>query len=142
MVVGSDELERMAAEAYLDRTITGTVYCGDCGYNLHTLPYLYVCPECGNKYDARPLSMKGIFAPHKVEIPFRDMIAALACGVSSFILVNGAFSPLDPFRLILGSVFAVFGLVFVWHAYVRFGQFVKGVVVMRRIEREQEESDE
>ena len=141
MVVGSDELERMAAEAYLDRAITGSLYCGDCGYNLHTLPYLYVCPECGNKYDARPLSMKGIFAPHEVEIPFRDVVAALACGVSSFILGNGAFSPPDLFRLSLGLVFAVFGAMFAWHAYVRTGRFVKGIVVMRRIEREQEEAE-
>ena len=63
MPLSSNDLERLSDDIYKNRRITGLVYCGTCGYCLKTLPYVYQCPECGGSYNARPLSMQGIFMP-------------------------------------------------------------------------------
>jgi hypothetical protein len=138
MAISSDELERLASDTYKDRLIPGTLYCADCGYNLRTLPYVHICPECGNPYDARPLAMTGIFAPQDIELPFRDMLAALACGASAFILGYGAFSPPDLFRLLLGLFFAVLAVVFFWQSCARFSRSFKAIAIARRIAQEEE----
>ena len=67
MVLSENELDRLADEMYLDRRIAHSVYCGECGYNLRTLPYAGRCPECGGEYNARPLIMKGIFNHEKIK---------------------------------------------------------------------------
>jgi hypothetical protein len=136
MTLSSSELDRIADDIYKDRRISGSVYCGTCGYNLRTLPYVYTCPECGQEYNARPLVMKGIFAPHDADIPFGDFASALFCAAAAYVIGQFAFEPIDPVRLIVGGVFAGFSLIFVHRTYVRFLTFLKARRVARRIAME------
>ena len=136
------ELDRLADDIYKDRKITGSVYCGTCGYNLHTLPYVYTCPECGNPYNARPLLMRGIFTPHEIEFPFRDIAASLACAACTIFLAAGALRPVDVIRLGLAIVCAAFTVTFVWQAYFRLERYFKSVAIARRIAADEKELEE
>ena len=133
MVVGSDELDRLADEIYRDRRITGSVYCGNCGYNLRTLPYMYVCPECGDDYNARPTKMKGIFLPSGTVFPLPDCTATLVFALSTTFLSLNAFKPLDQVSLVIAGFFAVFTLLFARQAYIGIGRYIRAVSIIRRI---------
>lgn len=138
MAFSKSELDRYADDAYKDRRITSSVYCGHCGYNLRTLPYIYTCPECGNQYNARPLNMKGIYAPQAVDVPFGDMAAAVFCGLTVFLLARNAFSPLDLWRAGFTVVFVVFTVMFLSRVYDRFAVLMKARRVARRIAMDEE----
>ena len=140
MALNSVELERLADDMYRDRRITGSVYCGRCGYNLKTLPYLYICPECGNQYNARPLKMKGIFSPHEMSIPFRDMLTTVFfAGVTALFAYSGAQAR-DPFRFFVGMPGAVVTLVYGYLSCSRLLRFFEVRAIARRIAIE--EADE
>lgn len=137
MTLSGSELDRIADDMYKDRRITSSVYCGKCGYNLRTLPYIYACPECGQEYNARPLKMKGIFAPQEADIPFGDFASAILCAVTAFFIARYGFEPINVYRLVLGGVFVVFALIFWNRAYVRFLEYLKVRKVARRIAMEE-----
>ena len=139
MVLGTDELERLADEAYKDRRMAGTVYCGNCGYNLRTLPYVYRCPECGHEYNARPLVMKGIFLPQSVSPPFVEMFAVVFCGPMAFTLIDGATQPFEPTGFIMGVSAAVLTVVYLWLAYGRWGRVFRARMIARRIAQDERE---
>ncbi|MGB2987702.1 MAG: hypothetical protein WBE26_17690 [Phycisphaerae bacterium] len=141
MSLSSYELERFADDIYKDRRITGSVYCGNCGYNLHTLPYIYTCPECGSQYNARPLAMHGIFAPHEIEFPFRDILAALVCAVTTLVIGYPALKSLQAVRLAFAVVFAGLTIWFAWYADIRLGRYFKAVAIARRIAAQEKEEE-
>ena len=142
MVIGSYDLERLADDVYKDRRITGSVYCSECGYNLHTLPYVYTCPECGNKYNARPLLMHGIFAPHEIIFPFRDIGAFLIGALSTCLFGYGAFKTLDVVRVWMALILAAFTIIFAWHAFESIMRFFKATRIARRIALEEGAEEE
>ena len=137
MVLSSDELDRIADDIYKDRIITGSVYCGNCGYNLRTLPYVYTCPECGNGYNARPLKMEGIFAPQDTYFPASDIAATLLCAAIMFVFVRGNILTPDFGRLFSGGVFGVLGLFFASQAYHRLVRFFRARETAKRIVAEE-----
>lgn len=106
-----------------DRRIISDAYCGRCGYNLRTLPYIYSCPECGNPYNARPLTLRGIF------VPFDDWFRPLGCFLLvplliafAIPLIVGGLASEDGFYLLVG-VFAGIGAV---------GYLLRGIDLTRR----------
>ena len=133
MVISSDELERLADDAYKERRIGGTIYCGGCGYNLKTLPYLYQCPECGQEYNARPLVMKGIFLPQITSPPFVDMAAVVFCGPIAFFLIDGATQPFEPAGFVMGLCAAILAVVYFGICIRRWRTLIKTHVILRRI---------
>jgi len=135
MVLGTDELERLADDAYKERRIGGTVYCGNCGYNLRTLPYFYRCPECGNEYNARPLVMKGIFLPQNISPPFVDTAAVLFWGPIAFVLIDGATQPFEPTGFAMGILAAVLAVVYLWICIDRWRKAIRSRIILRRINR-------
>ena len=141
MVISSGELDRIADDIDKDRRITTSVHCGGCGYNLRTLPYLYTCPECGNKYNARPRKMKGIFNPNAVSFPARDLLLTFASVFG--VLFFGATSIHSPSvaTLLLAGFFAIMAVLSGREAYVRLCRFVKAFSIIRRIEAEEEDGD-
>ncbi len=144
MVIGSDELEKLAEDSFKDRRIGGTIYCGGCGYNLKTLPYLYQCPECGQEYNARPLVMKGIFLPQNTSPPFVDMAAVVFCGPIAFFLIDGSTQPFEPAGFVMGILAAVMTVVYLGICIRRSRVMIKTRSILRRIrrfERELAESD-
>ena len=138
MVVGTDELERLADDMYKDRVIASSVYCGHCGYNLRTLPYVYTCPECGNQYNARPLKMSGIFNPHTAEFPLRDIVVTVVCALITVVLGDSAIRPVN-YWLGVAIFFAIFAVLSGREAYVRMRRYVNAVSIIRRIAAEEEE---
>lgn len=138
MGLGSDELERLADDIYKDRIITGWVYCGNCGYNLHSLPYAYTCPECGNEYNARPLAMKGIFAPHNTFFPTSDIAATLLCGAVTIALIISLVNRVEDWKFFVAVVFGVFTAVFALQGYRRLARYLKTRMIARHIAMEEE----
>ena len=133
MSLGGSELERLADEIYKDRRITGSVYCGNCGYNLHTLPHVYTCPECGNQYNARPLKMEGIFNPQEGVIPFLDFVSALLCGWAAYVFAPSEFRLWNVGALAFGMVFLCLAIIFAVRTYRRFRLFLKTRRIIRQI---------
>ncbi len=138
MGLSNEELERNADDVYKDRRITTSVFCGTCGYNLRTLPYLYTCPECGHEYNARPMKMRGIYAPQEAEIPFGDVAAAGFCALSVVVIAWGAFNPLDAWRIAFAVIFVLFTFMFLVRAYRRFFALLHARRIAKRIAMDNE----
>ena len=136
MALSTTELERIADDIYKGRILTLSTYCGECGYNLRTLPYVYTCPECGNAYNARPLMMKGIFIPYRDDPPVRDILSALAFAIATAVIVYGAFKPIDVIRLVIGLFFAAFMVVSAVQAVHKLKRYVLAIQILRRIKQE------
>jgi len=139
MVISSDELERIADDMYLQRGIRESLYCGNCGYNLRTLPHIYRCPECGNEYNARPLKMRGIFLPYEVEPPIGDAAATVFCGLATALLFYYAVSRGDAGLLVISMVFVAMLVVFSVKFTRRLTRFMKAASLLRRIKMDEEE---
>ena len=75
--LSDEDRQRLSEDIFLDRRISGSVYCASCGYNLRDMPYVYNCPECGASYNARPLQIKGIFSPYDISFPLLWLTTAL-----------------------------------------------------------------
>ncbi len=141
MVLSRHELEELSDDTYRDRRIKESTFCGRCGYNLRTLPFVYRCPECGNAYNARPLKMKGIFFPHAVYPPVKEIVATAFCGVIAVLLLISAIKPLDEGRLVFGVVFTAITGVFAGQVVHKFQHFFTFWSLSNRIAKEEEEED-
>ncbi len=142
MALGNAELERIADDMYKGRLLGHAVYCGNCGYNLKTLPYRYVCPECGSEYNARPRKMTGIFVPQEAEFPIRDIFSTLICALCAWGFGRDALPQRDPFWLTVTAVIAVIGCVFAWHVCTGTMHLIKTIGILRCIaETERDDRD-
>ena len=139
MPLDRNELERLADDVYRDRRITRSLYCDQCGYNLRTLPRKYVCPECGNEYNARPPLMTGIFFPHDTQLPLAEVAWTLGSGTVAALLIWGAVNPVRQNRLIVGVVCALLALGFAIRGCLRLRRFVKFRTIAKRIAVHEEE---
>jgi hypothetical protein len=54
--------------------IPNSVYCGQCGYNLKTLPGIGRCPECGNPYKVVGIHRTGIHDNAYIEFPWKAFL--------------------------------------------------------------------
>ena len=80
MSVGLDDLVR---------TLSHSVFCDRCGYNLRCLRYVGRCPECGNAYNARPLKLKGIYHAFDLKLPVLDIfVAIISVGIGVVMIVR------------------------------------------------------
>lgn len=135
MSLGSDELSRLT-ESYGDRRIGGSLYCGNCGYNLKTLPYVYKCPECGNAFNARPLSMKGIFLPVDTSMPWSSALGALCFVTLTVVMLVRGLNPIDGFRIFAAVLCALVAVYHIWSGKRRLRRFLKYRFIARQIEAE------
>lgn len=139
MALSTTELERIADDIYRDRLLTLSTYCGDCGYNLKTLPYVHTCPECGNQYNACPLRMKGIFLPHAAELPIQDLFVTLVAAAVTGLIGYGAFNPLDVIRLVIGLFFAASTIIFAVQVWNKVKRYAKAIQIISKIKLEEGE---
>ncbi|UCE62189.1 MAG: hypothetical protein JSU63_10855 [Phycisphaerales bacterium] len=139
MGLSNSELESMADDIYRNRRITGSIYCGTCGYNLKTLPYVYRCPECGHHYNARPFAMKGIFFPQVTTPPVADPLAAVFFAAIAFPILCAAFTPFNGSMLFIGLTFAGLTAYFAGRAYVHFRAYQDYRSISKRIIEEEGE---
>lgn len=138
MALSTSELERIADDMYRGRMLTLSTYCGDCGYNLRTLPYIYKCPECGNEYNARPLLMKGIFIPYRDDPPFRDLLGIVGFALATAVIGYGALKPLDIFRLVIALFFMTFTIISAMQFGSKLKHYLRAIQILGRIKREDE----
>ena len=139
MPLSDKERNRFEDDILFDRRITQSLYCGNCGYNLKTLPRSYVCPECGQQYNARRMPMKGIYFPHNVEPPFAQVAGTPVSATIAVALLIGAFNPLNRGRIIIGFIFAGIALCLAAQVYWRTQRLVKFRVLGRRLARQQDD---
>ncbi|MCH8967045.1 MAG: hypothetical protein IID43_05160 [Planctomycetes bacterium] len=139
MALDSDELDRLSDDIYRQRRLTASTYCGNCGYNLVSLPYVYTCPECGQEYNARPLRMSGIFLPYANEFPVGDVAGALLCCLFTLLLAYPALNPVNPDRLWIAGFFFVIAFLFGIKGYLRLSRFLKAQSIARHIAKEEGE---
>lgn len=135
MPLTEQDRERLADDIYSDRRITVSVYCSKCGYDLRTLPYIYQCPECGQDYNARALSMKGIFLPHHADPPFREIALVAVCGTGAVIMLGSGVNPPDIWRLLFGLTLGGFCIMEVGTVWRKIRNFFKARAIRRKIER-------
>ncbi len=64
---------------YIESSITESLYCERCGYNLRTLPTVGICPECGGRYSTDKLPPRGILLPEDQHFPLQDAVTAALC---------------------------------------------------------------
>jgi len=163
MSLTSDELQRLSEDIYTDRRITMSTYCGRCGHNLRTLPYVYSCPECGNSYNARPLKLEGIFTPEQVRFPFGNIFGTLITAAGAFLFVATAFgyqtpllppppvappgklpapptSPaLDSVGFTIGVALALLAVLYAWLTFRQLCVFWRGLWIARKVARDEAE---
>lgn len=93
-----DEVERSVGA--LDKSLSGTLPCVSCGYNLQGLSVLGTCPECGAAVRAAILAMVDPFADELRPIRHRWLVAGglmlwsvaglVAVLVAWFVVISGA----------------------------------------------------
>lgn len=137
MPLSEEDREQLADDIYSDRLITGSLYCSKCGYDLRTLPYIYQCPECGQEYNARALSMKGIFLPHHAEPPYRQIALVVVCGSGSVVLLGSGFNPPDIWRLLFGLTLGGWCVMEIGSAWQKVRDFRTARAIRRKIEQEE-----
>lgn len=141
MPLSNEELDRISDDIYQDRRISGSVHCGRCGYNLNSLPHRHRCPECGQEYDAHPLTQTGIFRPEQGDFPYNDIFMSVV-GLGGVALFGwGGVAERDPWRIGAASVFAALTLIWVRKTVIQFGRFLRTGSIIRRIRAEEEWED-
>ena len=134
MTLNCQELERPEDELWAGTRIIHSLYCGECGYNLRSLPYTGRCPECGGPYNARPLKMKGIFLPQNMELPVLDILM-LAVGLAfSISFIRDAINPYKSGQMFMGIVVLVLSLAFAHRGWSKFARFLKLRSILKQIE--------
>ncbi len=116
-----------------------SIYCGACGYNLRTLPWVGRCPECGNEYIARPTRRKGTFLPQELVFPWGDLFTAfafllLAAGSVSTLLLQRPLSRLVIGMAVVAWVAAGYSTHVAWRNLARYVRF-------RNVGRDEETED-
>ena len=136
-IFSNDQLEKMADDAYKNRKIATSTYCGKCGYNLRTLPYVYVCPECGSAYNARPLAMKGIFVNEQLRLPVREFFLAAVMGALAAVFAVSGVRPTNPAWLALAGLAALISTISFYTGIAQWRQLGHARFVAKRIAEEE-----
>ena len=111
MDLSTDELEQLSQDIYSERRISHSIYCGRCGYNLRTLPYVGRCTECGNEYNARPVVRKGIYISTEVTFPFVELVCSMFfTGSGGTWLITGVV-PVVPWKVTFGGACLIGGVI-------------------------------
>jgi hypothetical protein len=133
------ELDPQTRAAETGRAIGHSLFCGRCGYDLRSLPYLGRCPECGQKYDANATKMEGIFRDEEVELPIGDGLGFLLFAVFTVCLIGSSLKPFASGRLFMGLITGVLMLVFAVRGYARLETFLSFHRVAKRIRRQKDD---
>ena len=141
MIFSYDELDRMTDDTFRKGAITGNVYCGNCGYNLHSLPYVYRCPECGSQYSARRLRWKGIFRHEDMVLPVADIVWTLVILAITVAVTWHALTlnPLSYGYLGFAAGVGVVALVFTFRTQRKLDGYRKSRAIARQIAMQEEE---
>ncbi len=139
MTVNSSESERIEEQVLSGDRIFHALYCGECGYSLKMLPYTGRCPECGGRYNARPLKMEGIFLPQNMELPIVDIcMLVVGLSVSASFTFKSMQSP-DSGQLFIGIVVLILSVMFAYRGWSKFAKFLRFKRLIKQIEAAEDE---
>lgn len=127
--------EQLALDIYRNRRITTSMYCGSCGYNLKTLPYVHACPECGAEYNARFPGAEGVFLLDDVQFPLGDVVANLALIAFTVFCVWAEFNAANHEWLLLAVLFGSLSIVYCFIAARMLRRYVRYFFIARRVAR-------
>lgn len=137
MALREDEIDRCLDETVAGRSIDRSLYCAECGYNVRGLPVIGVCPECGQRYNARRHKMTGIFVPHALAFPVSEIFSALlSLGVAGLFAAWAVQSPEQRWAFLPVLVFGVLGGLFVRVSYRKLVRYAHLWNLARRIQEE------
>lgn len=131
------DLERMAEEMGLDRSIGADLFCSPCGYSLRGLPYRGRCPECGSDYDAKSLWKEGVISAGCIKPPFGDYFQTGLLMIAAVLPVVRSISSSSLFLLVVGAVLFACTLVCARRAWIKTVRFIHIRRMVRQIEDEQ-----
>lgn len=142
MPIDARYLERAQEEEDSSRTITETILCGSCGYQLKMLPKVGRCPECGGHYNVVRNTKEGIFTPQSAEFPMFDLAASVASTWLLIWLFFGLLQSFDFWALMLMLTFAVLAPIFIkqaWRDLWRYWNAIKFNAQSRNSQEEREQ---
>lgn len=126
-------------ELMADRGLIRNTFCGQCGYNLRTRPLIGRCPECGNDYSATPQSMRGIFRPRDLHLPFGTFFLGLICTLIGGPCLYLAVSRGETRAYVPAIPFVIFALSFLWITGSRTVTYVRYRALLRQVEFQTDE---
>ncbi len=100
-------MAKVGQEIFQAKGIDRALFCSECCYNLMTRPMIGRCPECGQQYDARGGSRRGILEPEIVHWPIGDFLITLFSGGVSAGMIAMAITNKAPWFLLWGLPFFV-----------------------------------
>jgi hypothetical protein len=134
----SDEEGFLAPE----RRIGHSVHCGVCGYRLQYLPYIGQCPECGGEYDARALSMRGIFLSSAPEFPLGHLFATVVMAATAGALIGRFLNPFQSGPIFLGLLMGAGAVYTAVHALKILGTIIRHAKVAASVARQERWQDD
>ncbi len=98
-------MAKVGQDIFHARGIDRSLFCSECCYNLKTRPIIGRCPECGQQYDARGGSRRGILEPEIIHWPVGDMLITLITAGISGAAISMAVIKKAPWFLAWGIPF-------------------------------------
>ncbi len=122
--------------ADMERTLSYSVYCNGCGFDLRHQTYVGRCPECNGEYNARPTSMKGILNVGELKLPFVDGFLAVICLGFGGMWLAANLNPVNDWLVMLASLVILLGLGLARRVWVDAHRFFRLRHVFTRIEHD------
>jgi hypothetical protein len=138
MVADSDHPELPSDIVDLERTLTYSVYCDRCGYNLRYQRFVGRCPECGGEYNARSTKMEGIYTARDNSFPVGAIFMTLVCLGLGVLMVIGGINPVSDWVLLGGAGFFIVGAMYTKLAYRGVTRYLRYRFIQRRVDADDE----
>lgn len=120
--------------ADLERTLSYSVYCDGCGFNLRYQTYVGRCPECNGEYNARPTSMLGILNPSELRLPLVDGLLAVICLGFGGSWLAANLNPVNDWIVVGASLIILLGLGLAKRVWVETSRYLRLRHVFYRVD--------
>jgi hypothetical protein len=134
-------MAKIGQEIFQAKGIDRSLFCSECCYNLKTRPLIGRCPECGQQYDARSSSRRGIVEPQVIRWPIGDILLTLVTGGIGALTIGMAIKESAPWFLVWGIPFFIMTVVFVGGTWRKTRQTWRMYWLQREAERREEDAD-
>ncbi len=112
------------------------IFCAGCGYNLRRGAVVGRCPECGESYDTRALTRRGIFFPQDIGLPWGDALVVLLCGAIGGWTLYAAVVGSEAWAYFIAVPFLLFFLAFLYALVHKLTKYLRYRSLVRRIARD------
>ncbi|GJM23724.1 MAG: hypothetical protein DHS20C16_01390 [Phycisphaerae bacterium] len=134
-------MAKIGQEIFQARGIDRSLFCSKCCYNLKTRPMIGRCPECGQQYDARSGSRRGIVQPQVIHWPVGDIFLTLISAGISALMIGFTINETAPRFLLWGLPFFILTVFFVSGTWRKFRLSWRMYWLQREAERREHDDD-